>query len=603
MRNRTRLILSLLLVAGIAAPAAADETGWSGIWVTDEGAMKLTQNGVDVRGEYGRGAQLEAEAEGKKLAGTYRVGNVTGRLEFEMQPGGRHFTGKWIRGGGRSGTWRGWKQDPEAESAESAAFGGYWLTSLGTFMLTQKEGAVTGRWRHADWDRIEGEVKGRRFTGSLIRPRWQGRVWLEVTADGKRLYGLTDESTPTAIRGVRIETFEKDPELEAGEIAQGMAENGLLYFARPPEGWRKGKAVDAIVLMHGSNWTTKGMVWVTGRNWPELGKNYMIVGIQGDQWAAWSNPDDLRHNYHYVNWMGRSTYKGYPFTERDSPYLVSQVVEELAKKHNWKRIFIGGHSQGGFMAYLMYMHYPEQFAGVFPVAGGMVIQADPSVFEDEELRQAQRDTPLAIVHGQHDNAVSYDTGLYIRDRYEAEGFPLMTFIDPNLGHPYDFLPIGDAVAWLDVMSTKDEKKLVAFGRNAAKEERWSDVGSALNRARALGCEKKLAAAEKALDAAAAKGAQRFQSLFEKGEAGDWVPEFIEWRRQFAGAASSAPVMSAYEALRKEHDAKATALIGEARQAFRDGNRKLGKQKYQELVDTWYAAAKWPIVKRWLAGMD
>jgi predicted esterase len=432
-------ILVLAMAALAAAPAAAEDVDWSGVWVSDEGALTLQQEGKKVTGTYGRGAEVEAEVRGKRLEGTYRVGNVTGRLEFEMRSAG-HFTGKWIRSQGNSGTWRGWRQDAKAESAPTADFAGHWLTSIGTFVLAQKGAEVEGPWRHEGRATLKGTVKGRRLQATLQHPTWRGKVWLELDADGKRVFGLTDENPPATVRGVRLEGFAPAPKLEAGKIAQGVAENGMLYFARPPDGWKAGSPVDALVLLHGSNWTTKGMVWVTAKSWPALGKGYMIVGIQGEQWSPFSEGDDHRFNYDYVNWMGRSTYKGYPYTDRASPHTVAEVVAELSKKHRWKRVFVGGHSQGGFLTYYLHMHYPEQFAGSFPMAGGLTIQCEPDVFDDAELLALQRSRPMAIVHGSNDSVVPYETGLYIRDRFEGAGFPRTTFIAPRSATPTTSCP-------------------------------------------------------------------------------------------------------------------------------------------------------------------
>lgn len=592
------LVAALLL--GVFAPLAHAGDDWAGEWVTDEGAMTLTQDGRTVTGRYGKGATLEGKAKGRELEGTYQVGNVRGRFEFALEKGALHFTGKWIHPSGNSGTWRGWKPDAEARDAKRADFGGYWLTSIGTLRLTQKGKKAEGPWRHRGWSTFEGEVQGRRLEGTLTHPRWRGSVWLELTEDGDRLFGLTDENPPAAVRGVRVEGFEEDPKLKAGEIAKGIAENGMLYFIRPPSGWKKGKKVDAIVLLHGSNWTTAGMVAVTAKRWPRLGKEMMIVGIQGDTWAATSEPPDLRFNYHYVNWMGKSTYKGYPFTERDSPQVVADVVSELAAAHDWKRTFVGGHSQGGFLTYLLVMHFPERFAGAFPVAGGMVMQAEPDVFEDEDLKQAQRDTPIAIVHGRQDGVVDFDTGLYIRDRYEGEAFPLVTLLDPELGHPYDFLPIGDAVDWLDAMSTEDPESLAAFADDAAKAKRWRDVGCALVRAKALRCEGKLDAAVAKLDQAAGRKADTYRRKLEAGEGGDWVDAFFDWKRQFAYAPAAAKTMEAYARLEAEHGPRAEALVDEAGSAFRRGDRAAGRAKWEEVVETCFASGRYPMVKRWLA---
>jgi predicted esterase len=592
-------ILVLVGVAVAAGPATADGGDWSGVWVTDEGVLTLRQDGKSVTGTYGRGAEVEAEATGKRLEGTYREGNVKGRLELEMKESG-HFTGKWFHPQGNTGPWRGWRKDDGAESKPTADFRGHWLTSIGTLVLTQKGTEVEGPWRHQGWATLKGTVKGRRLDATLQHPTWRGKVSLELDKEGKRIFGQTDENPPAAVRGVRLQGFDRAPRLEAGKIAQGVAENGMLYFARPPDGWRSGTPVDAIVLLHGSNWTTKGMVWVTAKNWPALAKAYMIVGIQGEEWVPLSEGEDHRFNYHYVNWTGRSTYKGFPNTERDSPRTVADVVGELAKKHKWKRVFVGGHSQGGFLTYYLHMHFPEVFAGAFPMAGGLTIQCEPDVFDDKDLLALQRSRPLAIVHGSKDSVVPYETALYIRDRFEGAGFARTAFLDPPLGHPYDFLPVGEAIRFLDAMSTTKPDVLAAYAEEEAKEKRWHQVGGALDRARELKAEKSLASSVAAFDAAAAEGAAKFGPLLEKGEGGEWVEDFIVWKRQFARAPVAAPLMARYEEIRKEHDPKADALLEEARKAVRANDRAEARRKYEEVVERYWASGMYPIVRRWLA---
>ena len=601
--NATRWMLCAVVSFLLVVPAAARSSKtWTGVWVTDRGALRIEQDRSAVTGTYGKGGAIEAKVSGTRLKGSYEEDGLQGTIAWELDATGRHFKGTWRRGGD-SGTWRGWRQHEDGESKAAAGkFTGHWATSIGTLRLEQKGSSVSGPWRHQGWSSIKGTVKGRRLTGTLKTPRWQGEVWLELTDDGNRLFGLSDERPPAAVRGVRVEDFSESPKLKAGEIAQGIAENGMLYFIRPPTGWRKGKAVDAIVLLHGSNWTTKGMVWVTAKNWPSIAKNYMLIGIQGDLWSEFSDPPDLRFNYHYVNWMGKSTYKGFPYTHKDSPFLVSEVVEHLGEAHKWKRVFIGGHSQGGFMTLLMYTHYPELFAGAFPIAGGMVMQAEPNVFDDEDLKAAQRATPLCIVHGSKDTVVPHTTGLYVRDRFEGSGFPLMHLIDPPLGHPYDFLPIGDAIDYLDALSTTDTKVLAEYADVAAKNRQWRVVSAALTRANQIKAGKKLAAAAKKLDAKAAKGAKKFLERLKKGEGGKWVDDFVTWKRDFYGAPSAEPVMALYEKLRDEHDGPAEALLKEARTARHNRDESTVRAKYQEVVDSYWASGRYPLVRRWLEEM-
>ncbi len=100
--------------------------------------------------------------------------------------------------------------------------------------------------------------------------------------------------------------------------------------------------------------------------------------------------------------MGRSTYGGFPGTDRESPALVREAMEDLKKAYPIKHYFVGGHSQGGFLTYALLMNSPDLIAGAFPISAGLLIQAEPAVFEDKALKEAQRAVPLAIVHGKTD---------------------------------------------------------------------------------------------------------------------------------------------------------------------------------------------------------
>ena len=120
MLRLSRLLPALLVLLSGAPATAADDGPWTGTWVTDEGAMTLSQSGDDVSGNYGRGGEVKGTASGKKFECTYRIANASGQAQFEIQEDG-HFTGKWMIGGD-SGTWRGWKRDPKAEERSAAAF-------------------------------------------------------------------------------------------------------------------------------------------------------------------------------------------------------------------------------------------------------------------------------------------------------------------------------------------------------------------------------------------------------------------------------------------------------------------------------------------------
>lgn len=592
------LRMGIVIFGLLALPTwAGGESPWAGEWVTDKGRLRLTVDGGKVHGEFGNGGTFDGRVRGGKISFEGTEGRAPLNGTFKLDGGALTFAGEYSYSSGGGGKWRGWKQDPEATEGKPANFSGFWLTSLGNFRLTQKGNRVEGSWGSQGWASIEGTVKGRRLTFTWKRIQWSGPAWIEQTEDGARFFGLTEESPPNAWLGLRAPEFEPDPKPKAGEIVKGIFGNNMLYFLRAPKGWRKGKKTDAVVLLHGSNWTTAGMTWVTAKNWPQIADDAMIVGIQGEQWAPWSDADDLRFNYSYVNWMGKSTYEGYPYTDRESPFLVHQVIEELADRYDFDRIFLIGHSQGGFLAYILYMNYPETFAGVAPASGAVVIQAEPDVFDDEDLRAAQRATPLAMVHGTKDPNYGAELGESNWNLFVANGFPMLTLLTKPVGHGYDFLPIGEAFDWMDALSTKDDEKLLAFAEAAAKDDRWRDVAAALIRAEAIRKQGKFRDLAERLDREAGKKADDFLKRLEKGDDPSWAMPFREWKDQFEFAPAAAAVMKRFHALQAEQDPAAKALFDEGIAAMRKGDRATGYAKYEEIVGKYPAARCYRTVKK------
>ena len=428
----------------------------------------------------------------------------------------------------------------------------------------QKGSKLSGSYGAEGFSTVEGEVKGRHARLRWKRLDYPGKAWIQQTPDGKRFFGQVEERPAKNWLGVRLEDFENGVEPEPGSTVQGLSDAGLLYFLRIPKGWKRGRVVDVIVLLHGSNWTTRGMLAMTAANWPDVADDFAILGLQGQNWMDTSELDDLRFNYTYVNWMGRSTYKGYPNTHRESPSLVAEALVEPKQRYDFDRVLLGGHSQGAFLATILAMHHPELLDGVFPMAGGMVIQAEPDVFEDEELLAAQRATPIAIVHGKGDAVVPLSTGDYVHERLLTSSFPMLRYFTPDTGHGYDFLPVGEVVRWLDVLSSPDPERLTDFAREAAGR----------------------------------KAEHGLETIKENADA-SWIDEFLQWRDEFRFAPAVAETMQAFAELQAKHDKKAENLLADARLAFRTGRQKEGREMQREVVERWYACKRYRIVQQWL----
>ncbi len=573
----------------------AQDSPWTGQWVSEQGLMTIEVDGTSLSGSYGDGGTINGTITDSDADLTYKNGNSTGSLKLKMPDDGLSFTGRW-QSRGSSGSWNGWMVDTNAANHANVDWSGIWLTDWGTLHLTQNNDAVSGKLGAEGWADISGSVKGRKLELKWNRIKQSGEAWLLQTPDGKRLYGMSTGEKPAKWIGIRAEGYQHHVAPKAGETVKGYADNGMLYHLRMPDGWKPGDAVDTIVLLHGSNWTTAGMVGATASNWPEIGKTFAILGIQGQDWASWSGDDDLRFNYTYVSWTGRSTYKGFPNTERESPYLVMKVIRELKEQLSFGRVFVGGHSQGGFLTYILHMHFPEEINGTFPIAGGLIIQSEPDVFDDDSLVESQKATPMAIVHGVRDNVVSFSTGVYAHNRLVGHGFDKVKLISPEAGHPYDFLPINEAIQYLDMMTTEDAAALAAYTTTQIDLKNWREVGLAIQRSKAIDAGKLFSSIEELFESEAEKQADKQIRAVTENSGSDWVDEFILWSDQFGKSNAAAQAMIAWQALQNEHTEPAAAAMKAARTAFKEPQTALGYQHYEEIATKYFAAPTYRQVR-------
>ena len=315
--------------------------------------------------------------------------------------------------------------------------------------------------------------------------------------------------------------------------------------------------------------------------------------------------DDPRFNYTYVNFMGRSTYKGFPGTDRESPAAVSEAFDELRTVYPVERYFVGGHSQGGYLTYVMLMHFPEKIAGAFPISCQVMIQCEPNVFDNEALRAAQRSVPLAIVHGKNDPNIEFASGgQYAADLYGDNGWPSVhLFTSETAGHKFMLLPVGEAIRWLEVMASQEPKFLIDFAENQTKAGHYRDAIAALRRIKDL----KQTPAEKqradrlrgSIDTKAKAKANEYLIKIRSNRNGSWVDGFLAFRDQFEFSDGARSVMVAFEALRKKQEPDAQRLFNEAITQFRQGNQTGGYAKYQELVEKDYASSRYRNVKEQL----
>ena len=227
----------------------------------------------------------------------------------------------------------------------------------------------------------------------------------------------------------------------------------------------------------------------------------------------------------------------------------------------------------------------------------MIFQCEPDAFDDEYLMEAQRSTPMVILHGKKDNVVRSSSGEYAYSRLLSHGFHNVKFLNPSLGHPYDFLPVNEAIEYLDALTTNDSKLLHSYTAKMRDEQDWRTTGFALKRARELGEDKSFKEIRVAFEAQASKLSARHLKDIKKGVYGKWVDRFLRWQEDFALAESSVEVMAAWESLSEEHSDNAKSLATDAKKAFKEGKSDQGWEKRKEIVLDNFASPQYRTLKK------
>ncbi len=598
----------LVLVGGGGGDASAQDGAFNGEWRTTIGNVTLKQAGKEVTGSYGNVNQfkIKGTVDAKVLTYEYDENGSKGDAKWTLDDSGRAFTGGFQARGGNGGVWNGWRPDPEATKGPRADFAKTWLTTLGLMSLTQEGAKVKGKFALRGNAEIEGDVGGRHleFRYKVFRG---GKGYFDLSTDGKALVGAAQDDGMFGWfgwSGRPAPEFARHAKLVAGKSVDGSTDGMLTYTARAPEGYKDGdgKKWPTVVILHGSNMNGRSYVDTIASAWPDLAKEFLLIGINGER-PSDTGPDP-RFNFSYANFVGKSTFRGFPGTDRESPALVADALIELKATYPVARYLVGGHSQGGFLTYSLLMNYPELIAGAFPISAGLIFQCDPTAYSDETLKKAQRRVPLVIVHGKTDPVVDPGLGKAAADAFREASWPAFRFLEPDQGgHMFALLPINQAIRWLDALSTEDHDKLVAFGESRLKEKAYRDVIAALAQSSRFKPSKDLSDRETklkaAIDAQVAPKAKTFLAQIKANKPG-WIDPFLAFRDEFQFADAAKDAMTAFDALRAQQEGPAQAAFNEAQPLFRQGKADDAYKKYREIVDKYPASPLYRTAKKALA---
>ncbi len=362
----------------------------------------------------------------------------------------------------------------------------------------------------------------------------------------------------------------KGPVFEAAKTTDGTAQNGVTWHVRPPKGFDAKAGGVGLLLLHGSNMNSAAYVNTVTAAFPKLADDFVLIGIDGENRVAGSDPKYPACNYSYVNWGGKSKYPG--TKEKESPVFVTEALAEIRKSLKLSKVYVGGHSQGGFLAYSLFMNFPDVFAGAFPISAGLIVQCEPDAFEDVGIRAAQRRGALAIVHAKDDPVVTFSSGDNAWWSFLNDKFPALKLFAPERGaHMFGLLPVEDAVRWLVASTEDDPKKAAAALAKSVEAKEWRDVSARSARLKAVDTKGAhrgaIESATKSLEAAATAAAKALRPSFTDGKDGVWLEAFVSFRNDFEFAAAAKPMLDVYAARREAQSKVAEAMWRDARAAW------------------------------------
>lgn len=483
----------------------------------------------------------------------------------------------------------------EGRPALATDFTGEWMTSFGPMSLTQNGSQVTGTYGWNDEFKIEGTASGLSLEFEAKEPNGSSVGTFELWEDSNTFEGnfRWNDGNERFWGGYRHDPYLPAP--EPGKVVEGQTSAGMNMHLHVPDDWDPKQKYTAILMLHGSNMSSRAYVDTILGTWPELGQRYVIVGLDGEQLSPNSDPEHGRaYNYSYVNFSGHKV--GQKWRYNQSPGLVADAIEELSAAMPIDKWLVGGHSQGGFLTYAMGMFYSDRIAGVFPMACNLLVQCDPTYFDEEDVRESQRKMAWAPMHGQADPVVEFSGGEWCFERFVDGGFGTLRFFAPEeVGHQFAWMPVDEAVTWLDTMTGDDAEALIELARAELKAKRYRSATAAALRAEELGSGE-ASAIHRQVDQQAIDMADRLESAISRNRDADWVEDFWEFRKDFAFTPAASVAMDAYAKLRAEQAKPADEAYYSARRMEDDAARQ---EKYREIVERYYASRWYPVVKPWL----
>jgi predicted esterase len=207
---------------------------------------------------------------------------------------------------------------------------------------------------------------------------------------------------------------------------------GLRYTWVLPAGIAQGEKRDLVVICHGTGLDYR---WGAANCKPgEFRASDFVVSVDGPS----KGPEDSRL------FMGR---------EEDAAAFAS-FLGEMQKAFPVRRVFLYGHSQGGFFVVYFAGENGDMVDGVVAHASG--------AWNWSKVDEATMDVPIVFMHGTGDPVVPYEQSLGSRDHYTSVGHGMTALRRmPRYNHWPNAVRASECIDWCIGIQTTDPPE--AFG--------------------------------------------------------------------------------------------------------------------------------------------
>lgn len=169
-----------------------------------------------------------------------------------------------------------------------------------------------------------------------------------------------------------------------------------------PPGYAAGTAVPLVVLLHGY-----------GASGSLQDLYFGLTAVSDMRGFLYAHPDGLIDSEGKRYWNASDACCDFARTQVDDSSYVSSLITQIKARYTVdpKRVFLVGHSNGGFMSYRVACDHSDQIAAIASLAGAMV----------SDVSKCAAASPVSIlqIHGTSDGTIAYEGGALVGRSYPS----------------------------------------------------------------------------------------------------------------------------------------------------------------------------------------